>query len=225
MTIRDWPENERPREKLLKLGAGALSEAELLAIFLRVGMQGKSAVELARDLLNHFGSLARLFAAPLTEFSAIPGMGPAKYTQLQAVLELARRALHEELRQGETLSSPKAVRDYLRLSLSALPHEVFLILFLDTQNRLIITETLSRGTLNQAQVYPREVVKLALKHNAAAVILAHNHPSGLSEASVADRALTVNLKDALALVEVRVLDHFVVAGSNSPLSFSEQGWL
>jgi len=178
MAITDWPADERPRERLLAQGAGALSDAELLAIFLRVGMKGKSAVDLARELIGRFGSLNRLFAAPRAQFAAVPGMGDAKYAQLQAVLEMARRALGEQLASRELLSSPQAVRDYLRLQLGGLSNEVFIALWLDAQNRLITSEELFRGTLTQTSVYPREVVKRALHHNAAAVIVAHNHPSG-----------------------------------------------
>jgi len=225
MAITDWPESERPRERLLQHGAGALSDAELLAIFLRVGVKGASAVDLARTLLGHFGSLNRLFGASAAEFAAIPGMGDAKYAQLQAVLELARRALREEIAAGDALTSPRAVRDWLRLTLAALPHEVFMVLLLDAQNRLIAAEELFRGTLTQTSVHPREVVKLALSHNAAGAILAHNHPSGVAEPSRADEALTQALKQALALVDVRLLDHFIVAGAADPLSFAERGLL
>jgi DNA repair protein RadC len=224
MAITDWPEGERPREKLLQRGATALSDAELLAIFLRVGVTGKSAVELARDLLSHFDSLTRLFSATQSEFAAFPGMGPAKFAQLQAVLEMARRALGEEMRQGDALGSPGAVRDYLRLHLGGLGHEVFMALFLDAQNRVLAREELFRGTLTQTSVYPREVVKRALAHNAAGIILAHNHPSGVAEPSQADRWLTDQLKTALGLVDVKVLDHFIVAGAKG-LSFAERGWL
>lgn len=224
MAITDWPEGERPREKLLARGAAALSDAELLAIFLRVGVTGKSAVDLARDLLGHFGGLTRLFAADRAAFSAFPGMGPAKFAQLQAVLEMSRRALSEEMRAGDALNSPGAVRDWLRLKLSGLPHEVFLAVFLDAQNRVIEAEELFRGTLTQTSVYPREIVKRALARNAAGVILAHNHPSGVAEPSQADRWLTDQLKSALGLVDVRVLDHFIVAGG-AGLSFAERGWL
>jgi DNA repair protein RadC len=224
MAITDWPEGERPREKLLARGAEALSDAELLAIFLRVGVKGKSAVELARDLLAHFGSLTRLFAAGEKEFSLFPGLGPAKSAQLKAVLEMARRALTETLREQDALSSPGAVRDYLRLKLAGLGHEVFMAVFLDAQNRVVALEELFRGTLTQTSVYPREVVKQALARNAAGVILAHNHPSGVAEPSQADRWLTDQLKAALALVDVRVLDHFIVAGDRG-VSFAERGWL
>lgn len=225
MAITDWPESERPRERLLTIGAGALSDAELLAIFLRVGVKGASAVDLARTLLGHFGSLNRLFAASAAEFSIIPGMGDAKYAQLQAVVELARRALREEISAGDALSSPRAVRDWLRLTLAALPHEVFMVLLLDAQNRLVAAEELFRGTLTQTSVHPREVVKLALSHNAAGAVLAHNHPSGVAEPSRADEALTQTLKQALALVDVKLLDHFIVAGGAEPLSFAERGLL
>lgn len=225
MAITDWPADERPRERLLAQGASALSDAELLALFLRVGVRGKSAVDLARDLLNHFGGLSALCAANAPAFSAIPGMGPAKYAQLQAVLELARRALGEEMAQRDVFDSPRAVRDWLRLKLAQLPHEVFIILLLDAQNRIMGVEELFRGTLTQTSVYPREVVKLVLERNAAAIILAHNHPSGVGEPSTADQALTKNLIQALALVDVRVLDHFIVAGNASPVSFAERGLL
>ncbi|GAB4176157.1 MAG: DNA repair protein RadC [Rhodocyclaceae bacterium] len=225
MAITDWPEQERPRERLLASGAGALSEAELLAIFLRVGVRGKSAVDLARDLLARFGSLRRLTEAPLGEFTRAPGLGRAKYVQLQAAVELARRVLAESMQHGDFLSSPRQVQDYLRLRLGALPHEVFLVLLLDAQNRLCHAEELFRGTLTQTSVYPREVVKLALEHNAAAAIFAHNHPSGVAQPSAADEALTSALRQALALVEVRVLDHFIVAGTSTPLSFAERGLL
>lgn len=225
MAITDWPADERPRERLLARGAAALSDAELLAIFLRVGVKGKSAVDLARDLVSRFGGLNRLFAASPAEFSAVHGMGPAKYVQLQAVLEMSRRALAEEMVQGSAFASPGAVRDYLRLHLAGRPHEVFFALWLDAQNRLIAAEELFCGTLTQTSVYPREVVKKALGHNAAAVVLAHNHPSGLAEPSRADELLTRELKQALALVDVRVLDHFIVAGQSQPLSFAERGLL
>jgi DNA repair protein RadC len=225
VAITDWPEDERPRERLLRLGPSALSEAELLAIFLRVGTPGMSAVDLARELLKRFGTLNRLLASTMAEFCATPGLGVAKYAQLQAATELARRALSEELSAGVQLSSPLAVRNYLRLSLGALPYEVFTVLLLDAQNRLIRAEELFRGTLAQTSVYPREVVKLALQHNAAAAIFAHNHPSGIAKPSRADELLTQTLKQALSLVEVKVLDHFIVAGSNPPLSFAERGLL
>ena len=224
MAITDWPVDDRPREKLLGKGADALSDAELLAIFLRTGMHGKSAVDLARELLTRCGSLSALCAASERDVCELPGMGPAKYAQLQAVMEMARRALRERLATGNALNSPSAVRDYLRMKLQALPHEVFVVLFLDAQNRVIGSEELFRGTLTQTSVYPREVVKRALHHNAGAVIFAHNHPSGVAVPSHADETLTQALKQALALVDVRVLDHFIVAGSGV-LSFAERGLL
>ena len=225
MAITDWPEDERPRERLLQQGAAALSDAELLALFLRVGVKGKSAVDLARELIGHFGSLNRLFSASQAEFSAIPGMGPAKYAQLQAVLEMSRRALAENLQQSSSLTTPAAVRDFLRLHLAGLRHEVFFALWLDAQHRLITAEVLFSGSLTQTSVYPREVIKHALAHNAAAVIFAHNHPSGAAEPSAADRTLTHELKQALAMIDVKVLDHFIVAGMGVPLSFAERGML
>jgi DNA repair protein RadC len=224
MSITKWPKDERPRERLMKQGASALSDAELLAIFLRVGVKGKSAVDLARDLVTKFGSLNGLFAASEVDLCAVHGVGQAKYVQLQAVLEMAKRALNEKMKATDSLSSPQAVRDYLRLTLSKLPHEVFVAVFLTSQNRVIEVEELFRGTLAQTSVYPREVVKRALAHNAASVIFAHNHPSGEPAASQADRSLTKTLADALALVDVRVLDHFIVA-PHASLSFAEQGML
>ncbi len=224
MAITDWPEGERPREKLLQKGAPALSDAELLAIFLRTGVTGKSAVDLARELLIEFGGLTQLFAAGEADFCKVHGMGQAKYVQLQAVLEMSQRALKEKLQRGNALNSPRAVRDYLQLLLSGRQQEVFLVLFLDTQHRVIAAEELFHGTLSQTSVYPREVVKRALAHNAAAVILAHNHPSGVAEASQADQMLTTALKQSLALVDVRVLDHFVVAVGQT-MSFAEKGLL
>jgi DNA repair protein RadC len=225
MAIRDWPEDERPREKLMQRGAAALSDGELLALFLRVGLRGKSAVDLARDLLQHFGGLTRLCQASPEAFSAIPGMGLAKYAQLQAVMELARRALAEDMQAGNVFDSPQAVRDWLRLRLAPLPHEVFLVILLDAQHRLLEANELFRGTLTQTSVYPREVVKLALQRNAAAVIFAHNHPSGVAEPSGADELLTRSLKQALALVDIKVLDHFIVGGHGAPVSFAERGLL
>lgn len=224
MAITDWPEEQRPRERLIKHGAAALSDAELLAVFLRVGVTGKSAVDLGRDMISHFGSLNDLFSASLLEFSAINGLGAAKYAQLQAVLELAKRSLAEELQAGVTLDSPQAVKQYLRLLLGSKAYESFAVLFLDVKNRLITCEELFRGTLTHASVYPREVVKSALQHNAASIILSHNHPSGNAEPSNADHALTQALKQALALVDVRVLDHFIVGGKDV-YSFAEHGAL
>lgn len=226
MAITDWPAAERPRERLLAQGAPSLSDAELLAIFLRVGIKGKSAVDLARELLAHFdGQISRLAQASVKELSQLPGMGPAKATQLVAVLELARRVLKDDLCMRDLLGTPQAVRDWLRLKLAALPYEVFAVLWLDNQNHLIEYDELFRGTLSQTSVYPREIVKQALLRNAAAAILVHNHPSGIAEPSRADEMLTRALKDALALVDVKVADHFIVAGSVRPISFAERGLL
>jgi DNA repair protein RadC len=224
MAITDWPEGERPREKLLTNGVGSLSDAELLAIFLRVGVKGKSAVDLARDLLTQFGSLNGVFSADLASINQMHGMGQSKYCQLQAIFEMSRRALVEEMQVRDVLSSPKQVKYYLSLKLGMLTREVFMVLFVDAQNRVLANEILFEGTLTQTSVYPREVVKRTLHHNAASVIFAHNHPSGVAVPSRADESLTQELKKALALVDVRVLDHFIVAG-NDTLSFSEQGLL
>ncbi len=226
MAINDWPAGERPRERLLAQGAAALSDAELLAIYLRVGVRGKSAVDLARELLSRFdGSLAALAAASLPELAATHGIGQAKAAQLKASFELARRALSQEMSQRDNFSSPEKVRDWLRLQLAHRPREIFVALWLDAQNRLINSEELFAGSLTQTSVYPREVLKSALAHNAAAVILAHNHPSGVAEPSRADEMLTRSLQQALALIDVRLLDHFIVAGQQIPLSFAERGLL
>jgi DNA repair protein RadC len=222
MGIEDWPEQTRPRERLVREGAQALSDPELLALLLRVGVRGKSAVELGRDILQHFGSLHGLFGASLDDVSEVHGLGMAKYAQLQAVMELARRAIAEQLQSGEAFGSPDLVKRYLRIKLGGQRHESFVVLFLDVKNRLIADRELFRGTLTQTSVYPREVVIEALSRNAAGVILAHNHPSGLPEPSEADLRLTQALVQALGLVDIRVLDHFIVAG---PLvhSFAEHG--
>lgn len=224
MAITDWPEGERPREKLLAGGAMALSDAELLAIFLRTGVTGKSAVDLARDLLTRFSSLNGIFAASIEEICQVHGMGESKFVQLQAIFEMSRRALLEQMQQRDILTSPQAVRQYLSLKIGALPREVFMVIFLDAQHRVLAVEELFSGTLTQTSVYPREIVKRSLHHNAAAVIFAHNHPSGVPEPSQADEALTEALKAALNLVDIRVLDHFIVAG-NQVLSFAERGLL
>jgi DNA repair protein RadC len=224
MAINDWPKGERPREKLLTKGARALSDAELLAIVLRTGVPGKSAVDLGRELLHQYGTLSSLFASDLERLLLTKGLGYAKAVQLQAVTELARRALEEQLEPGVNLNSPKAVRDFLRLALLRQDKEVFLGIFLDAQNRVLATEELSEGTLTQTSVFPREVVKRALRHNAAALIFAHNHPSGLAEPSRADELLTRALQQALTLIDVRVLDHFIVGGSHT-MSFAERGLL
>ncbi|MEP7154917.1 MAG: DNA repair protein RadC [Betaproteobacteria bacterium] len=224
MAITNWPPSERPRERLIKYGAAALSDAELLAIFLRIGFKGTTAVDLAREMVEKFGGLAGLFSASQTSLCAIKGIGMSKFVQLHASLEIARRALGEKMQKTDALNSPQAVRDFLRLKLQLLPHEVFIAVFLNAQNCVIVVDELFRGTLTQTSVYPREIVKRALAHNAASVILAHNHPSGEAHPSGADRALTRVLADALALVDIRVLDHFIVAPGAS-FSFAEVGLL
>jgi DNA repair protein RadC len=223
MPITDWPADERPREKLLARGAAALSDAELLAIFLRTGVAGRTAVDLARDLLSRFGGLRPLLQADLDAFCSARGLGQAKYTQLQAVLEMGRRHLSETLARGDALSNPDDTRRYLAARLRDYPFEVFACLFLDNRHRVIACEELFRGTIDGASVHPREVVRRALGHNAAAVILAHNHPSGIAEPSRADEAITRRLRDALALVDIRVLDHVVVG--DELVSFAERGLL
>jgi len=224
MSITDWPKEERPREKLLQRGAAALSDAELLAIFLRTGVIGKSAVDLARELLLRFGNLTQLFAASEAEFCEVHGMGQAKFVQFQAVLEMSRRALKEQMASGDALNSPQAVRSFLQLLLRSRQQEVFVVIFLDAQHRVLASEEMFHGTLTQTSVYPREIIKRALFHNAAAVIFAHNHPSGVSEPSQSDQLLTNALKQSLALIDIRVLDHFIVAASEC-LSFAETGRL
>ncbi len=222
MAIRDWPAQERPREKLLHRGAATLSDAELLAIFLRTGVTGKSAVDLARELLHEYGSLRQLLAADQRRFCASRGLGQAKYAQLQAVLEMGRRHLRETLERGDPLSSPQHTRDYLSARLRGYPHEVFACLFLDNRHRVIEYEELFRGTIDGASVHPREVVRRAMSHNAAALILAHNHPSGIAEPSQSDAQITRRLKEALALIDVRVLDHIIV-GDGEMTSLAERG--
>jgi len=222
MAISDWPEAERPREKLLRRGAASLSDAELLAIFLRTGTRGVSAVALARQLLNKFGGLRSLLNADREQFCQGLGLGDAKYSQLQAVLEMGRRHLQEALQRGEGLSSPQITRQYLLAQLRDRQQEQFVCLFLDNQHRVICVETLFTGTIDAASVYPREVLKRCLAHNCAAIILAHNHPSGVAEPSQADERITERLISALALVDIRVLDHFVV-GDGELVSFAERG--
>jgi len=224
MAISDWPREERPREKLLGRGPEALSDAELLAIFLRTGSRGKTAVDLARDMLHHFGGLRGLLSAPQEVFCRFPGLGQAKFAQLQAVMALAQRHLAENLLREASLHNPGDTKQYLLSRLRDYPHEVFACLFLDSQHRVIRYEELFRGTINGASVHPREVVKKTLEYNAAALIFAHNHPSGIAEPSRADRHLTRRLSEALELVEVRVLDHIVV-GDGDCVAFSERGWL
>jgi len=222
MAIREWPEAERPREKLIKAGAAALSDAELLAIFLRTGMPGLTAVDLARRLLLSFGGLRGILEADFQSFSAQPGLGLAKYAQLQATLEMARRHLAERMQNGIEITSPDATREFLSVTMRAYQQEVFACLYLDSQHRLIHFHTHFFGTVDGASVYPRELVKTALKHNAAAVILAHNHPSGVAEPSGADQTITQRIQSALELVDVRVLDHMVV-GDAEVISFAERG--
>jgi DNA repair protein RadC len=224
MPITDWPNEERPREKLLQRGATALSDAELLAIFLRTGIPGQTAVDLARSLLTEFGSLRRLLAADQQRFCQGKGLGLAKFTQLQAVLEMSRRHLQEQMQQSDTLTSPAASRQYLQAMLRHYPYEVFSCLFLDNRHRVVCFEELFRGTIDGASVYPREVVKRALAHNAAALILAHNHPSGVAAPSQADRQITLHLKKSLALIDIRVLDHIVI-GEGEPISLAELGMI
>jgi DNA repair protein RadC len=224
VAITDWPKRERPREKLVQRGPGALSDAELLAIFLRVGVPGMTAVDLARELLAQYGGLRGLLAADLRRFVRGHGLGETKYAQLQAGLEMGRRYLRETLDRGDPLSSPEQTRRYLVAHLRDYPYEVFACLFLDNRHRVVAYEELFRGTIDGASVYPREVVKRALDHNAAALILAHNHPSGVAEPSRADEAITLRLRDALSLIEVRVLDHFVI-GDGEAVSFAERGLL
>lgn len=224
MAITDWPEAERPRERLLAHGADALSDAELLAIFLRTGSQGRSAVDLARDLLTRFGGLRGLLEAERDDFCAGPGLGDAKYSQLQSVLAMARRYLAADLERGNPLTSPRATRDFLRSRLRHQQREIFGCLFLDNRHRVLRFEELFQGTIDAAAVYPREVVRRALTCNAAAVIVAHNHPSGVAEPSRADEQITRRLRDALGLVDIRLLDHFVV-GDGEPVSLAERGLL
>jgi len=224
MAIRDWPIDERPREKLLDKGASALSDAELLAILLRTGTAGRSALDLARELLKSFQSLRKLIAADQQRFCSERGLGLARFAELQAAVEIARRQLSETLRTGPSLSSPRATRDFLSARLRDLEHEVFCCLFLDKRHRLIQFEELFRGTIDGASVHPREIVKLALQRNSAAVIIAHNHPSGVAEPSQADEMITLRIKEALALVDIRLLDHIIV-GDGQCVSLAERGVL
>ncbi|MEE9351839.1 MAG: DNA repair protein RadC [Thiotrichaceae bacterium] len=223
MAITDWPLEERPREKLLINGATSLSDAELLAIFLRTGVKGLTAVDMAKQLLDEHGSLRDLLAADIDKFCQSRGLGEAKYVQLQAVIEMSRRYFDEKLKRGDEITSASKVKDYLKSKLRDYQHEVFACLFLDNRHRIIKYEEMFTGTIDGASVYPREVVKRALAHNAAALILAHNHPSGVAEPSESDKRITQRLKDALGLVDVRVLDHFVVG--DEVVSFAERGLL
>jgi DNA repair protein RadC len=224
MSIRHWPEGDRPREKLLKVGATALSEAELLAILLGAGVRGRSALDVARALLAEFGSLRALLTADRQRVCKTRGLGPARYVALQAALELTRRHYQELMTVGSVLANPQATREYVQLRLRYLPHEVFCCLLLDSHYRVLGFEELFRGTIDGAIVHPREVIKLALSRNAAAMILVHNHPSGVAEPSPADRQITVRLKEALALLDIRVVDHLVV-GDGVCESFAERGLL
>jgi len=224
MPLDSLPPDARPREKLLARGPASLADAELLALLLRTGFKGVSVLQLAQQLLDHFGGLAGLLRADVADLGAVKGLGPAKQAEIAAVLEIARRALHQQLERRTVFDAPDSVKQFLRLQLDGLDHEIFALLFLDAQHRLIAMEELFRGTLTQTSVYPREVVKRALAHGAAAVILAHNHPSGVAEPSRADELLTQALKNALSLIDVRVLDHFVVGGGNA-VSMAERGLL
>jgi DNA repair protein RadC len=224
MLLKDLPRDARPREKLLARGPAALSDAELLALLLRTGLPGKNALQMGQELIDRFGGMAGLLHTDAGALQCIKGLGPAKRAEIVAVLELARRALAEKLKEKALFSSPQAVRDYLQLQLGSRQHEIFAVMFLNSQNRLIALEELFRGTLTQTSVYPREVVIRALALNAASVVLAHNHPSGAAQPSRADEMLTQTLKTALALVDVRVLDHFVVTASQS-VSMAELGLL
>jgi len=223
MAISQWPPDRRPRERLLSEGAEQLLDAELLAVLLRTGVRGKNAIELGAELLARFGNISGLLSAG-PALLEIKGLGQAKAAQFAAAIELARRAMREELRERGALTSPGSVRDYLRVALAHRAHEVFVCIWLDAQHKMVGTEEAFRGTLTQTSVYPREIVKRALARNAAAVIFAHNHPSGVAQPSQADELLTRNLKEALALVEVKVLDHFIIAG-NQAISFAERGLL
>ena len=214
MAFKDWPAEDRPREKLLLSGAKALSDAELLAIFLRTGVKGFSAVDLARKLIHEFGSLRRLLEADQQEFCQGHGLGQAKYVQLQAVLEMGRRHLESSLKHGDAFTDADTTMRYIKQRLRAYPHEVFACLYLDNQHRFLQFDELFRGTIDGASVYPREVVKSALQHNAAAVILAHNHPSGIAEPSQADIHITKRIQSALDLVDIRVLDHIIVGDAD-----------
>jgi DNA repair protein RadC len=224
MSIRDWPITERPREKLLARGAQSLSNAELLAILLRNGTRGHTAVDLARDVLKNFRSLRTMLSANRARFCAQAGLGPARYAELQAALELSRRQLTETLRFGPSLESPRATQEFLAAHLQDREHEVFCCLYLDNRHRLIHFEELFRGTIDGASVHPREVVKQALAHNAAAVIVAHNHPSGIAEPSQADQLITRRVKEALSMVDIRLIDHIIV-GDGVSISLAECGLL
>jgi len=224
MSIKDWPEQLQPREKLLTSGAASLSDAELLAIFLRTGLAGVSAIELATNMLKTLGGLRPLFNSNQSRLTSIRGIGPAKFAQLSAITELNQRYLKEQLHRKAALSDPENTRNYLISLLRDRRREVFLALYLDNRHRVICHEELFKGTIDGAAVYPRVVAERALRHNAAAIIVAHNHPSGVSEPSSADEAITRRLRDALALLDIRLLDHFVI-GDGRPVSLAERGIL
>ena len=224
MGINDWPVGERPRERMLERGCIALSDAELVAVLLGTGRRGLSAVDLARELLGTHGGLRGLLGLPVQALTRHPGVGPSRACTLSAAAELGRRQLAQDVQRSDPLGSPAQTRAFLRASLRDLPYEVFVAMFLDSRHRVIATEELFRGGIDGASVHPREVVRRCLVHNAAALIIAHNHPSGVSEPSAADHALTRRLRDTLALIDVRLLDHFVV-GEHEPLSFAERGWI
>ncbi len=223
MAITDWAVEDRPREKLLNKGAEALTDAELLAIFLRTGIKGKTAVDLARDLLAESGGLAPLLSANEKSFCQVKGLGQAKFVQMQAVVEMSRRYLEEKIKRGDAMNNVSDVKKYLKSRLQQYPFEVFACLFLDNKHRVIEYEELFRGTIDAASVHPREIVRRVLHHNAAAIVLAHNHPSGVAEPSQADNAITQKIKDALEMIDVRVLDHFVIG--DNVVSFAERGLL
>ncbi|MGX9463515.1 RadC family protein [Shewanella sp. A14] len=224
MGIKDWPQGEGPREKLLLKGAGHLSDAELLAVLLRNGLAGQNAVDLAREMINQFGGLRSLLAASKAQVCKLAGVGPVKYAQLQAAAEISKRIAHENLQRGQILTNPDLTRDYLMRQLADRSYEVFALLLLDTQHRVIQFVELFRGTIDSASVYPREVVSLVLEKKAAAVIVCHNHPSGIAEPSQADRRITERIKNALATIDVSLLDHMVV-GDQEIVSFAERGWI
>lgn len=224
MSIQDWPKSEQPREKLLLMGATALSDAELLAIFLRTGVAGKSAVGLSRDLINQYGGIRPLLNADLKTFCTTKGLGKTKFVQMQAALEISKRYLNEQLKRGDALTNPDETRRYFKSKLRDQAHEVFACLFLDAANRVIQYEELFFGSINSTAVHPRQVLKRALFHNANAVIVAHNHPSGISNPSSADQAITRRLKDALELVDIRLLDHLII-GDGATCSMAELGMI
>ena len=224
MAIRDWPVDEQPREKLIARGAAALSDAELLAVFIGSGSRGQNAVELGRELLRRYGGLRQLLERSPKALMLDRGLGPARVARLLAAIELASRHLAATLVSRGAVNDPVRAGDYFRARLRGYPHEVFACLFMDTHHRMIAFEELFRGSIDSAEVHPREVVRRCLAHNAAAVILGHNHPSGIAEASAADIAITRRLRDALMLIDVRVLDHFIV-GEGLPVSFAARGWL